>query len=478
MSTISTNNYQLIQDTGSTQTKIIFSLILISVILLSFIYSTPILANENRSRCDLALNITQKSNTDYIFTIKNNGLRMCRNTSVSVYFPENLSYVSSNPKTTSSDYYWNLGNINSNGEKVISLVTKYKATNSTTVNLEACVASNNGRDACSSLESSIILPIIKPVITTPTFPTPPTVNSSTTLTDSGSSEYGTWVWESPYGMSDSYMNKVISGSVANKINVIYLTIDDYLNIYNLPEGPSKEVEKVKYSDSLEKFILAANKANIQVDVEAGWRDWAEAPNTYKGKAIIDYAIEYNSLRKNKIRGVQFDVEPYLLPTYETNKAVILKNFVAFVDTSTKILGSNELRLNIVIPHFYDSTQQWTPSFTYGGITTHAFDHILRILDTRPKSSITLMSYRNFSLGSNGTVEISKAEVDQASEGTHPTKIIVAQETGNVAPGYVTFYNLSKAEYEKQISIIKNTFANRKNFGGIAVHYIDPFLLLK
>lgn len=477
MSTISTNNYQLIRDTESTQTKIIFSLILISVILLSFIYSTPILASENTSRCNLTLNITQESNTDYTFRIKNNGLKMCRSTSMSVYFPDNLSYVSSNPKTTSSDYYWNLGNINPNGEKVISLVTKYKATNSTKIKLEACVASNNGRDACSSVGSSI-LPLIKPVVTTPTIPASSTVNPSTTLTDSGSSEYGTWVWESPYRMSDSYMNKVISGSVANKINVIYLTIDDYLNIYNLPEGPSKEAEKVKYSDSLEKFILAANKVNIQVDVEAGWRDWAEAPNTYKGKAIIDYVIEYNSLRKNKIRGVQFDVEPYLLPTYETNKAVILKNFVAFVDTSTKILGSNELRLNIVIPHFYDSTQQWTPSFTYGGVTTHAFDHILRILDTRPKSSITLMSYRNFSLGNDGTVEISKAEMDQASEGTHSTKIIVAQETGNVDPGYVTFYNLSKAEYEKQISIIKNTFANRKNFGGIAVHYIEPFLLLK
>jgi hypothetical protein len=400
---------------------------------------------------------------------------MCRNATISVYYPDKLSYISSNPKTSSSDYYWNLGNIKPNGVKVINVVTKYMATTSDTVTIEACATSNNSNDACLSLESNITVPAtstprVDPVITSTTTPTTPTTLNS--------DEYGTWVWESPYGMPDSYINKVISGATVNKINVIYITIDDYLEIHNLPEGPSKESAKVNYSNALEKFITAASNVNIAVDVEAGWRDWAETPNTYKANVIIDYAIEYNNLRKNKIRGVQFDVEPYLLPTYETNKAVVLKNFVAFVDASTKRLGSNELSLNIVIPHFYDSGQQWTPSFTYGGVTTYAFDHVLRILDTRPKSSITLMSYRNFALGNDGTVEISKTEIDQASVGDHSTKIIVAQETGNVQPSYVTFYNVSKTEYEKQISIIKNTFANSKNFGGMAVHYIDPFLALR
>ncbi len=475
MSSISTNNYSLTDNVKPMKNKLILGLALTILILLSFMPSTPALAVTNPSVCSLTLTITETSNTNYTLTVKNNGQKMCRNVTLSAYYPNNLSYISSNPKPTSSNYYWNLGNINPNGKKVISVVTEYKGTTSGTVTMEACATSDNSPDACSLLESSVTIPatstpVVNPVIIAPTTPTTPT--------DLNSDEYGTWVWESPYGMSDLYMNKIISGAVANKINVMYITIDDYLDIHNLPEGSSKESEKLKYSNALEKFIIAANNANIEVDVEAGWRDWAEAPNTYKPNVIIDYAIAYNSLRKNKIRGVQFDVEPYLLPTYETNKATVLKNFVAFVDASTKRLGSNELDLNIVIPHFYDSAQQWTPSFAYGGVTTSTFDHILRILDTRPDSSITLMSYRNFALGSDGTVGISKAEADQASAGDHSTKIIVAQETGNVEPSYVTFYNISKAEYEKQISIIKNTFANSKNFGGIAVHYIDPLLLLK
>lgn len=475
MSISSTKKYSLNLDKGFIKPKLILSLILAFIILLSSTYSTDILAFGDTSGCKLNLSIT-KENKKYTFTVKNNSQKICKNVSVSVYYPDNLSYVSSNPKTTASDYYWNLGNMRPNTQKVISVVTEYNAKTNALGAIEACATANNTMDTCSLSESASTT-----TTATSTKPTTgpdanPGTTSTTTSTVAG--EYGAWVWESPYGMSDAYMNKVINGAVTNKINVLYITIDDYLDIHNLPEGLSKESQKIKYSDSLEKFIIAANKVNIAVDVVAGWRDWAETPNTYKPNVIIDYAVTYNSLRKNKIRGIQFDVEPYLLSSYETNKAVVLKNFVGFVDASVKRLGSNDLSLTIVIPHFYDSSQKWTPSFLYGGVTTYTFDHILRILDTRPKSIITLMSYRNFSLGSDGTVEISKTEIDQASAGNHSTKIIVAQETGDVEPGYVTFYNVSKREYEKQISIIKNTFTNSKNFAGIAVHYIDPFLVLK
>lgn len=428
--------------------------------------------------CGMTLNISTQKDTiapgeqaSYSLTIKNEGQLTCNSASVSVYYSDNESFVSSNPKgSANSNYYWKLGNMTPGSEKTISITTIHKKTDTAPViKTEACATANNGTDACATLAVNV------GVSTTQAEPAP---TEPVADFDPGTKEYGTWVWTSPYAMSSAYMSKVISAADENDINVIYVTVDDYLTINALAEGATKEAKKAKYNDALEKFIIAANQKGIAVDVEAGWRDWAEAANINKSNVIIDFAIAYNASHTDKIRGVQFDIEPYLMPTYEKNKAVLLKNFVTLVDASTKRMGASDMRLSFVIPHFYDSAQKWTPAITYGGFTTYTFDHMLRILDTRANSSIILMSYRNFANGSDGSIQISKTEIEAASNGAHPTKVIVAQETGDVEPAYVTFHDTSRAEYEKQVALINQAFSAKSGFGGISVHYIDPFLELQ
>jgi hypothetical protein len=167
-----------------------------------------------------------------------------------------------------------------------------------------------------------------------------------------------------------------------------------------------------------------------------------------------------------------------MSNYETTKAARLSNFVGLIDETVKKMSGSDLRFSIVIPHFYDDRQKWTPSFTYNGVRDYTFNHLIKIMDTRPGSMIILMSYRNFALGENGTVEISDAEIDLASSVAKNTKVIVAQEVGDVDPGFVTFFGLSKQEYLAQISLINQTFGDSVGFGGVSVHYIDPFLDLK
>ncbi len=441
--------------------------------------ATPISAfagTPGVSGCGITLTIASPKDTvpsgtkaTYTMTVKNEGKKLCSSASVTAYYSGNQTFVSSSPKASSSNYYWRLGNLAPGASKVVS-VTASQTQGDTTpfFETEACATANNGQDACTTLRVNIG--------TSPEDIVQIPVEVPTGSYDPGVREYGTWVWTSPYAMSDAYRDKVISASAANNINVIYLTIDDYLAIDSLADGADKESKKAKYDASLEKFIVAAKAKGIAVDVEAGWRDWAEAPNTDKARIIIDYAIQYNATHTNKIRGVQFDVEPYLLSTYEKNKGPILTNFVALVDRAAQQMGSNSMRLSFVIPHFYDSAQAWTPAVTHNGITAHTFDHLLRILDARAGSSIILMSYRNFAEGNDGAIQISQKEVDGAAG--HPTKVIVAQETGNVEPDYVTFYGLSRAQYEAQIAKINAAFGGKSGFGGIAVHYIDPFLELK
>lgn len=302
----------------------------------------------------------------------------------------------------------------------------------------------------------------------------------TNVASETSKEYGSWVWTPVRDITPKYRTTILNTAKANGINVLYLTLDDYIDIYNLPEGKNKEDQKKEYASAIEAFIVAAEEKGIAVDAEAGWRDWAENEHIWKANIIVDFVIGYNATHINKFRGFQYDVEPYLLPTYTTdeNKRLLLEHFVRLVDTTTQRLQGSDLYFSVVIPHFYDSAQAWTPSFEYNGVTTFAFNHVLRILNTRPHSSIIIMAYRNTALGNDGAIALAETEIAQASVPRSTTVIIVAQETGDVSPAYVTYFKTSKAKYIKETSVITQTLSKYKNYGGIAVHYIDPFMTLR
>lgn len=218
---------------------------------------------------------------------------------------------------------------------------------------------------------------------------------------------------------------------------------------------------------------------IQVDAEGGWRDWAQSANRWKGYALIDAVKQYNSAYPDaKLRGFQYDVEPYLLPSYETNKAQVLTEYVEFIDESIKRLSGSEIKFSIVIPHFYDSAQAWTPFITYGGKTAYTFSQLLTILEKKPGSSILIMAYRDTFEGTNGTKQIAEAELKEADAGNFSTKVIVSQETGNVEPSSVTYYGSTKAVLYDALSKIQAGFSSYSSYGGTAVHYMDSFLDLK
>lgn len=296
------------------------------------------------------------------------------------------------------------------------------------------------------------------------------------LVETNAAENGTWLWTPISQITEDYAQTVISGAQRNGIKNIYISIDPYLDIYAMPSGQDKEKRKTEFADTLEMFIAMAHKNNITVDAEAGWRNWSEDGNTYKAFAVINFAIEFNKTHKEKFRGFQYDVEPYLLSEYQENKSLVLTNFLDLIGSSLDQLNNSDLQFSVVIPEFYDGSNSEIAEFYYKGKTGTAFDHLLKILERRAQSKIIIMSYRNFSLGDDSSVELSETEVSKADD--FHTKIIVAQETGDVLPPYITFYKTDKKYYEKQVALIEKAFFGDKSFGGIATHYVNSYLDLK
>ncbi|MCX6787474.1 MAG: hypothetical protein NTY93_03070 [Candidatus Kaiserbacteria bacterium] len=290
-------------------------------------------------------------------------------------------------------------------------------------------------------------------------------------------EKGTWLWTPPLGITPEYRDSIIAGAKKNGIRNIYLSIDSYLDIYVMPDGADKEQKKKAFDDALESFIIAAHKNNMTVDAEGGWRNWAEPGNEYKAFAVVDYVLEFNATHTEKLRGFQYDVEPYLLSSYTISKSAVLHNFVDLVSKTVTRLNNSDVEFSVVIPDFYDGTGGETPRYFYGGWNFGStLTHLLNILERRPGSMLIVMAYRNFSQGADGSIDISHDEIQTADK--YHTKVVVAQETGEVQPPYFTFYNTSLSDLNARIQDIQKAFADNASYDGIAIHYINALMALE
>jgi len=289
-------------------------------------------------------------------------------------------------------------------------------------------------------------------------------------------EKGTWLWTPTLNLTPTYWNTLIAEAKKNDINAFYLSIDSYLDIFTLPEGPEKEAKEKAFENILAQFIIAAHKNDMVVDAEAGWRNWAEPGNEYKASAIIDFVLAFNATHTEKLRGLQYDIEPYLLDSYATDKKAVLRDFISLVDKTTKRLNNSDLKLSVVIPDFYDGASKETPRFFYGWNYGYTLNHLLNVLERQPNSTILVMAYRNQSEGEDGSIDISQEEIKTAN--AYHTKIIVAQETGEVSPPSITFHDTSLATLNTHIRNIEEAFAGYESYNGIAIHYINALMVLE
>jgi cell division septation protein DedD len=424
-------------------------------------------------------------------SVKNTGPSVCKNASYSLYYPANETFVSSSDQARASNYYWVIGSLGAGKSYSMTLTTKHNASVAgSSIDTEGCATASNGADACATSSVSVsassvpTVPVVTPPVVVPTpaptstpvvMPVTPTPVPAPVVNTSGK-EQGMWIWDFPSQMITVTADAKMKQLQSSGFNAVYITVDDYLDIASMPEGSAKTAAKNTYFNNLAKFVAKTNALGMAVDAEGGWRDWAYAQNRYKGFALIDMVKEYNAAHpESKLRGFQYDVEPYLLPEYETNKAQVLLDFVTFIDQSVQKLAGTNIQFSISIPHFYDDVNQWTPAFVYNGKTTYAFNHLLNIMEKKPGSTILLMSYRNTFEGTNGTRAIAETEVKEAS--SYSTKVIVGQETGNVDPAYVTYYGMTKAALFKGATDINSAFKGYAGYGGTAVDYLDPFLAL-
>ncbi len=288
-------------------------------------------------------------------------------------------------------------------------------------------------------------------------------------------EKGSWLWTPTMYLTNDYVSEIVLGAKEKGINTIYLSIDSYLDIFVMEESQTKINRELDFKNKIENFIKIANENDIEVDALAGWKNWAEEGNLYKPYAVVNFVKDFNEESSYKFRGFQYDVEPYLLERFQTEQSDVLRNFTELIHKTENFFKDTDIRFSVVIPDFYDKKDEVTEKFYYNGLSEYVIPHLINILDERKGNSVIVMSYRNFADGEDGSIEVSKNEMKTFKRKAKNTKLIIAQETGDFPPPYITFHSKSRSHLYTEIEKIEAEFAKNRNYGGIAIHYINSYL---
>ncbi len=309
----------------------------------------------------------------------------------------------------------------------------------------------------------------------------PGASSPKAFTVSPNKEIGAWIWDPVDQMSTSTMAQLVDAAAANHFNALYLSIDDYLSFETMAPGVERQAALQNLSTSIYNFISLAHQKNISVDAEAGETDWGEPQNYKYAEDIFNFVSSFNVAHDGKFRGVQYDVESYSLPQYGSDPVTVLTQYVGLVSDlvarDNALASPAPIPLTMIVPYFYTAENGSTSPITVNGVSDYAYGQIVRALNALPRGDgrVMVLAYRNTATGSDGSVALARPEV-QVAGGTN-VSVVIAQETGNVQPGSITFYGMPKTSLFSSIQQIDSAFSSETAYGGVAVDYLNSFLAM-
>lgn len=217
---------------------------------------------------------------------------------------------------------------------------------------------------------------------------------------------------------------------------------------------------VDYPDSLRSFLSEASQNGFVVEYLDGAPSWATY-NQAKGFGRIEKVLDFNrnsQTAEEKLQGIQFDVEPYLLkstssynpPYWDVNMDSVWNLYYDYIDTCQTIIDqdNDDLYFGIAIPRWYEN---------YVGIEElgrlQALTDYIAIMDYNEKASVIIRDAAN--------------EIDNAI--AYDKKVWIGVETKNVSPETVSFYEEGLTFMEDALASVNAAYQDSSAYLGIAIH---------
>jgi hypothetical protein len=279
-----------------------------------------------------------------------------------------------------------------------------------------------------------------------------------------------WVWDAGVASNLNDQKTFLDFCRDHDIKTVFLSLGDFDDAKKLPEENRKHLTAQQLGDFLER----AHAAKIKVEGLGGDPHLALAEEHQIAldqlKRVLDYNQQASPARR--LDGYQWDVEPYTLDAFKTDQHdSILEQYLAFVNAAVAMVKSDSLHrqfaLGFAVPFWFDKDVQ---SVSWNNKKQPVVFSVMDILSALPQSYIAIMAYRDHAAGSNGSIEVSQAEMDYADTHTPKVGVWVGMETGNVQPASITFYGKTNADLEKAIGDVNTAFRSDAGYRGVAIHH--------
>jgi hypothetical protein len=294
---------------------------------------------------------------------------------------------------------------------------------------------------------------------------------------------GSWLWQSPYTMSEEKMTYYINKSSEEGINTIYLDIGQYLDLYEELDTNTRETNLSTFNQKTSKFLELAAAKNIKVEALSGGANWADEDYNYLPLMVINYVHNYNKQHKNKFSGIHFDIESWNNEDFNSAKITNFENYLIMADQivkeNIKLNHENnaDLKISFDIAYWLDNSNGNVPAVNWNNEDDYPLFHLLKILNQDSGNKIVIMAYRNTTDGKSGSIRISKEELDYIADNNLNIDVLIGEETAENEIPSITFFGSTKNDVKIAANNINNAYQNVKQFKGIAIHNLDSYLNL-
>lgn len=250
----------------------------------------------------------------------------------------------------------------------------------------------------------------------------------------------TWIWQSEAIGEDK--EQVLAFCEQNDITLIYVRID-----MNKPY------------DYYRPFIREAAAQGIDVHAVAGHPAWALASNQKRMLKIAGWVRAYNESVSSaeRLRGIQLDIEPYLLPQWETERERVIREWQANIEAFTaELKEDSSLQASVALPFWLDDIP------VPGEPDRSLSDWLISRFDT-----VCIMAYRDKLDGPNGLLALIEQEMDQADR--LERRVLVAVNLKKIADDHASFAEEGPQEMDRLLAELPGQLADHPSYSGTAIH---------
>ncbi|MEN8698276.1 amidase [Bacillus infantis] len=261
--------------------------------------------------------------------------------------------------------------------------------------------------------------------------------------------YSTWLWDTAAIVEKP--DDVIQFLADKQADQLYLQIDQ-----SLPAAV------------YQSFIEKANASGVKVQALDGAPKWATAKGEAAMLSFFSWVSSYQeqAAPAQQFSGIHLDIEPYLLPGWESNYKNTVVNYQTRMLQAASLSAKLQLPLGADIPFWFDEMMF---SNKYGKESLAGW--VIKNTD-----AVTIMAYRDTASGPNGMIELSRIEVELAAR--YGKQIQIAAETGATSEAaYITFYEEGTARMEEQLSLVRDAYSANSHVS-LAVHHLQSWMDMK